>query len=63
MYNLDVFEYELNHPFGLYGSIPLMLGHKVGLTTGVFWWVPQATVTCQLLRQGSQKQRTQAILP
>ncbi|KAF5834710.1 glycosyl hydrolases family 31-domain-containing protein [Dunaliella salina] len=37
LYNLDVFEYALDHPFGLYGSIPLMLAHRVGLTTGVFW--------------------------
>lgn len=39
LYNLDVFEYLEDHPFGLYGSIPVMLGHKKGLTVGVFWWV------------------------
>lgn len=44
MYNLDVFEYLIDHPFGLYGTIPLMLAHKAGLTTGVFWWV-QAWLT------------------
>lgn len=37
LYNLDVFEYLDSSPFGLYGSIPLMLAHKVGLTTGVLW--------------------------
>mmetsp|Transcript_27755 Transcript_27755/g.70759 ORF Transcript_27755/g.70759 Transcript_27755/m.70759 type:complete len:905 (-) Transcript_27755:229-2943(-) len=37
LYNLDVFEYLHESPFGLYGSIPLMVAHKLGLTTGVFW--------------------------
>ncbi|GAX83418.1 hypothetical protein CEUSTIGMA_g10843.t1 [Chlamydomonas eustigma] len=37
LYNLDVFEYLDSSPFGLYGSIPMMVAHKVGLTIGVFW--------------------------
>eukprot|EP01025_Chloroclados_australasicus_P058075 TRINITY_DN7270_c0_g1_i1.p1 TRINITY_DN7270_c0_g1~~TRINITY_DN7270_c0_g1_i1.p1 ORF type:complete len:901 (-),score=109.22 TRINITY_DN7270_c0_g1_i1:483-3185(-) len=37
MYNLDVFEYLHESPFGLYGSIPLLLAHKVGYTCGLFW--------------------------
>jgi mannosyl-oligosaccharide alpha-1,3-glucosidase len=37
LYNLDVFEYLHDSPFGLYGSIPLMLAHKAGLTVGAFW--------------------------
>ena len=37
LYNLDVFEYLDESPFGLYGSIPMMVAHKVGLTTGVLW--------------------------
>ena len=37
LYNLDVFEYLDESPFGLYGSIPMMLAHKLGLTTGVLW--------------------------
>lgn len=28
LYNLDVFEYELYNPMALYGSVPLMIGHK-----------------------------------
>lgn len=31
-----MFEYEADHPFGLYGSIPLLLAHKKGRTTGAF---------------------------
>eukprot|EP00884_Botryococcus_braunii_P010406 jgi/Botrbrau1/19367/Bobra.0338s0002.1 len=37
LYNLDVFEYEHESPFGLYGSIPLVLAHKADLTLGAFW--------------------------
>lgn len=37
LYNLDVFEYEMDSTFGLYGAIPLMLAHKVGRTVGAFW--------------------------
>lgn len=33
LYNLDVFEYELDEPMALYGHIPVMLGH--GLVDGV----------------------------
>merc|ERR1711871_830766 len=56
LYTLDVFEYELDNPMALYGSIPLMLAHglspykdgsqtsrKTGLTTGVFWFNPSET--------------------
>ena len=28
LYNLDVFEYDLNNKMALYGSIPFMLAHK-----------------------------------
>lgn len=35
MYNLDVFEYELNSKMALYGSVPFMMAHRKGLTTGV----------------------------
>ena len=28
LYNLDVFEYELNNPMALYGSIPYMVSHR-----------------------------------
>lgn len=38
MYNSDVFEYELNSPMTLYGSIPLMQAHRKDSTVGVFWF-------------------------
>eukprot|EP00033_Pygsuia_biforma_P001531 GCRY01001726.1.p1 GENE.GCRY01001726.1~~GCRY01001726.1.p1 ORF type:complete len:887 (+),score=268.23 GCRY01001726.1:142-2802(+) len=37
MYNLDVFEYELDSTAALYGGVPLMLAHGVTHTTGLFW--------------------------
>lgn len=45
LYNLDVFEYELDNPMALYGSIPFMLAHSgtTGSTVGVFWNNPTET--------------------
>ena len=52
LYNLDVFEYELDEPMALYGHIPMMLGHGlvpsgeggvVGRSVGVFWFNPSET--------------------
>ena len=37
LYNADVFEYELDSPMTLYGSIPFMQAHRRGSTVGVFW--------------------------
>ncbi|KAJ6378065.1 hypothetical protein OIU78_028320 [Salix suchowensis] len=38
LFNLDVFEYLNESPFGLYGSIPLMISHgKEGRSAGFFW--------------------------
>ncbi|KAF2403160.1 hypothetical protein EJ06DRAFT_580329 [Trichodelitschia bisporula] len=37
LYNADVFEYELDSPMTLYGSIPFMQAHRKNSTVGVFW--------------------------
>lgn len=37
LYNADVFEYEMDSPMTLYGSIPFMQAHKQDSTVGVFW--------------------------
>ncbi|XP_051929515.1 neutral alpha-glucosidase AB isoform X1 [Hippocampus zosterae] len=37
LYNLDVFQYELDNPMALYGSVPVMLAHNAQRTTGMFW--------------------------
>jgi mannosyl-oligosaccharide alpha-1,3-glucosidase len=36
-FNSDVFEYELDSPMTLYGSIPFMQAHKKGSSAGIFW--------------------------
>lgn len=43
LYTLDVFEYELDSSAALYGTIPVMLGHRKGATAGVFWFNPTET--------------------
>ncbi|TPX32725.1 hypothetical protein SmJEL517_g04192 [Synchytrium microbalum] len=37
LYNLDVFEYELDDPMSLYGAVPLMIAHKKGRSVGMYW--------------------------
>ncbi|XP_061756152.1 neutral alpha-glucosidase AB isoform X1 [Nerophis ophidion] len=37
LYNLDVFQYELENQMALYGSVPVMLAHNAQRTTGIFW--------------------------
>ncbi|XP_061786436.1 neutral alpha-glucosidase AB isoform X1 [Nerophis lumbriciformis] len=37
LYNLDVFQYELDNQMALYGSVPVMLAHNAQRTTGIFW--------------------------
>ncbi|XP_010906080.1 probable glucan 1,3-alpha-glucosidase [Elaeis guineensis] len=37
LFNLDVFEYLDDSPFGLYGSIPFMLSHGARSSSGFFW--------------------------
>ena len=47
LYNLDVFEYELDNSMALYGSIPVMMAHWSNKgnahTAGVFWFNPSET--------------------
>jgi len=37
LFNLDVFEFELEETMALYGHVPVMYGHRGDRTTGVFW--------------------------
>ncbi|KER23298.1 hypothetical protein T265_08783 [Opisthorchis viverrini] len=43
LYNLDVFEYELNNPMALYGSVPIMWTLNENHTVGIFWHNPSET--------------------
>ncbi|XP_055615481.1 neutral alpha-glucosidase AB [Toxorhynchites rutilus septentrionalis] len=37
LYNLDVFEYELDNGMALYGAVPVIYGTGPSATAGVFW--------------------------
>jgi len=37
LFNLDVFEYELDEPMALYGSSPILVGHEPKNDIGIFW--------------------------
>ncbi|KAJ3012456.1 hypothetical protein HKX48_006277 [Thoreauomyces humboldtii] len=37
LYNLDVFEYVMDSPMALYGSIPFMMSHKRGASAAIYW--------------------------
>ena len=37
LYNLDVFEYELDEPMALYGAVPFLIAHHSAATTGLLW--------------------------
>lgn len=37
LYNVDIFEYETQSKFPMYGSIPFLVAHKKSLTAGFFW--------------------------
>ncbi|KAG3120958.1 hypothetical protein PI125_g671 [Phytophthora idaei] len=43
LYNLDVFEYELDNPMALYGSIPVLVAPNKFNTVGMFWNNPSET--------------------
>ncbi|KAJ3384794.1 hypothetical protein HDU84_002633 [Entophlyctis sp. JEL0112] len=37
LYNFDVFEYELDNPMALYGSVPFLMAHRKDESVGVMW--------------------------
>jgi alpha 1,3-glucosidase len=43
LYNLDVFEYEIDEPMALYGHIPLLVAHSAQATVSAFWNNPSET--------------------
>ncbi|KAK9096126.1 hypothetical protein Sjap_021623 [Stephania japonica] len=52
LFNLDVFEYLHDSPFGIYGSIPLMLSHGKGSGTNGFFWLNAAEMQIDVLGKG-----------
>ena len=37
LFNTDAFKYDHDKPIHLYGSVPLVVGHRAGSTVGLFW--------------------------
>lgn len=52
LFNLDVFEYLHDSPFGLYGSIPFMISHGKTRGTSGFFWLNAAEMQIDVLGSG-----------
>ncbi|KAF8027470.1 hypothetical protein BT93_E0391 [Corymbia citriodora subsp. variegata] len=52
LFNLDVFEYLHDSPFGLYGSIPFMISHGKARGTSGFFWLNAAEMQIDVLGEG-----------
>uniref|UniRef100_A0A9I9DT50 Glucosidase II subunit alpha n=2 Tax=Cucumis melo TaxID=3656 RepID=A0A9I9DT50_CUCME len=52
LFNLDVFEYLNDSPFGLYGSIPFMISHGKLRGTSGFFWLNAAEMQIDVLGSG-----------
>ncbi|PON37661.1 Glycoside hydrolase [Trema orientale] len=52
LFNLDVFEYIHDSPFGLYGSIPFMISHGKSHGTSGFFWLNSAEMQIDVLGSG-----------
>ncbi|KAL2521192.1 putative glucan 1 [Forsythia ovata] len=51
-FNLDVFEYIADSPFGLYGSIPFMISHGKSHGSSGFFWLNAAEMQIDVLGTG-----------
>lgn len=56
LFNLDVFEYVHESPFGLYGSVPFMLSHSSEQTTG-FFWLNSAEMLIDVMASGRDQEQ------
>lgn len=52
LFNLDVFEYLHESPFGLYGSIPFMISHGKSRGSSGFFWLNAAEMQIDVLGTG-----------
>lgn len=62
LFNLDVFEYLDESPFGLYGSIPFMLGHGKARGTSGFFWLNAAEMQIDVLGDGWDGGESRALM-
>ncbi|XP_023512658.1 probable glucan 1,3-alpha-glucosidase [Cucurbita pepo subsp. pepo] len=52
LFNLDVFEYVHDSPFGIYGSVPFMISHGKLRGTSGFFWLNAAEMQVDVLGSG-----------
>ncbi|XP_030462520.2 probable glucan 1,3-alpha-glucosidase [Syzygium oleosum] len=52
LFNLDVFEFVHESPFGLYGSIPFMISHGKARGSSGFFWLNAAEMQIDVLGEG-----------
>jgi alpha 1,3-glucosidase len=52
LFNLDVFEYIHDSPFGIYGSIPFMISHGKSRGTSGFFWLNAAEMQIDVMATG-----------
>ncbi|KAK7282257.1 hypothetical protein RIF29_10900 [Crotalaria pallida] len=52
LFNLDVFEYLHDSPFGIYGSIPFMISHGKSRGSSGFFWLNAAEMQIDVLGSG-----------
>ncbi|XP_061360012.1 probable glucan 1,3-alpha-glucosidase [Gastrolobium bilobum] len=52
LFNLDVFEYIHDSPFGLYGSVPFMVSHGKSRGSSGFFWLNAAEMQIDVLAPG-----------
>ncbi|GAB2218593.1 hypothetical protein Droror1_Dr00001819 [Drosera rotundifolia] len=63
LFNLDVFEYLHESPFGLYGSIPFMISHGKERGTSGFFWLNAAEMQIDVLGDGWDAGESKIALP
>ncbi|CAG8595880.1 3011_t:CDS:10, partial [Gigaspora margarita] len=61
LYNLDVFEYEVDNPMALYGSIPFMMAHRKGASAAVLW-LNAAETWIDITKNKEDKHRLSSLL-
>ncbi|KAL3640474.1 putative glucan 1,3-alpha-glucosidase [Castilleja foliolosa] len=63
LFNLDVFEYDHESPFGLYGSIPFMISHGKSRGSSGFFWLNAAEMQIDVLGPGWNNESSVLRLP
>jgi alpha 1,3-glucosidase len=63
LFNLDVFEYIHDSPFGIYGSIPFMISHGKSRGTSGFFWLNAAEMQIDVMATGWADAESEIALP